>query len=134
MFVNAATTKSKGASAKDSRSYNSHRNRLPGTPAVTVKPSGCCDDRGNYWTKGCFESNRRTFKVSKPRDDVSATVEQTHMAPFMGLTSWAAFMPSGKDRAMVMGDMVLFEDEVKRDRSNIEGRCNFYYVFLRCCV
>jgi len=57
----------------------------------------------------------------------------------MGLTSWAAFMPSGKDRAMVMGDMVLFEDEVKRDkvkrdRSNIEGRCNFYYVFLRCCV
>jgi hypothetical protein len=62
--------------------------------------------------KGVSNQTEGTFKVSKPRDDVSVTVEQTHMAPFMGLTSWAAFMPSGKDRAMVMGDMVLFEDEV----------------------
>jgi len=62
--------------------------------------------------KGVSNQTEGTFKVSKPRDDVSVTVEQTHMAPFMGLTSWAAFMPFGKDRAMVMGDMVLFEDEV----------------------
>jgi hypothetical protein len=62
--------------------------------------------------KGVSNQKEGTFKVSKPRDDVSVTVEQTHMAPFMGLTSWAAFMPSGKDSAMVMGDMVLFEDEV----------------------
>jgi Domain of Unknown Function (DUF1259) len=62
--------------------------------------------------KGVSNQTEETFKVSKPRDDVSVTVEQPHMAPFMGLTSWAAFMPSGKDRAMVMGDMVLFEDEV----------------------
>jgi len=62
--------------------------------------------------KGVSNQTEGTFKVSKPRDDVSVTVEQTQMAPFMGLTSWAAFMPSGKDRAMVMGDMVLFEDEV----------------------
>jgi hypothetical protein len=62
--------------------------------------------------KGVSNQTEGTFKVSKPRDDVSVTVEQSHMAPFMGLTSWAAFMPSGKDSAMVMGDMVLFEDEV----------------------
>ena len=62
--------------------------------------------------KGVSNQKEGTFKVSKPRDDVSVTVEQIHMAPFMGLTSWAAFMPSGKDGAMVMGDMVLFEDEV----------------------
>jgi hypothetical protein len=62
--------------------------------------------------KGVSNQTEGTFKVSKPRDDVSVTVEQIHMAPFMGLTSWAAFMPSGKDGAMVMGDMVLFEDEV----------------------
>jgi hypothetical protein len=59
---------------------------------------------------GVSNQTEGTFKVSKPRDDVSVTVEKTHMAPFMGLTSWAAFMPFGKDRAMVMGDMVLFED------------------------
>jgi Domain of Unknown Function (DUF1259) len=62
--------------------------------------------------KGVSNQTEGTFKVSKPRDDVSVTVEQTQMAPFMGLTSWAAFMPSGKDSAMVMGDLVLFEDEV----------------------
>ena len=62
--------------------------------------------------KGVSNQTEGTFKVSKPRDDVSVTVEQSHMAPFMGLTSWAAFMPSGKDSAMVMGDIVLFEDEV----------------------
>jgi hypothetical protein len=60
--------------------------------------------------KGVSNQKEGTFKVSKPRDDVSVTVAQSHMAPFMGLTSWAAFMPSGKDS--VMGDIVLFEDEV----------------------
>jgi len=36
------------------------------------------------------------------------------MAPFMGLTSWAAFVPGQKSgiEAMVMGDLVVFEDEV----------------------
>jgi hypothetical protein len=34
------------------------------------------------------------------------------MAPFMGLTAWAAFTPDMKGEAMVMGDIVLFEDEV----------------------
>ena len=64
--------------------------------------------------KGVSNQKEGTFKVSKPREDVSVTVEQSQsrMAPFMGLTSWAAFMPSGKDSAMVMGDIVLFEDEV----------------------
>src|SRR5438132_9263396 len=42
--------------------------------------------------KGVSNQTEGTFKVSNPRDDVSVTVEQTHMAPFMGLTSWAAFM------------------------------------------
>jgi hypothetical protein len=62
--------------------------------------------------KGVSNQKEGTFKVSKPRDDVSVRVAQSRMAPFMGLTSWAAFMPAGKDGAMVMGDMVVFEDEV----------------------
>jgi hypothetical protein len=53
-----------------------------------------------------------TFKVSKPRNDVAITVEQVRLAPFMGFTSWAAFAPGMKDGVMLMGDMVLFEDEV----------------------
>jgi hypothetical protein len=34
------------------------------------------------------------------------------MPPFMGLTSWAAFTPGKGAEAMVMGDIVLFQDEV----------------------
>jgi hypothetical protein len=34
------------------------------------------------------------------------------MPPFMGLGSWAAFAPGMGDNAMVMGDTVLFQDEV----------------------
>jgi hypothetical protein len=34
------------------------------------------------------------------------------MPPFMGLTSWAGFVDGKKEEAMVMGDLVLFQDEV----------------------
>jgi hypothetical protein len=62
--------------------------------------------------KGVLNEKENTFKVSKPRSDVAITVDQARLAPFMGFTSWAAFTPGTKDVMMVMGDMVLFEDEV----------------------
>jgi hypothetical protein len=34
------------------------------------------------------------------------------MPPFMGLTSWASFHPTPAGKTMVMGDLVLFQDEV----------------------
>jgi hypothetical protein len=61
--------------------------------------------------KGTFNKAENVFKVSKPRDDVKISVDRWTMPPFMGLTSWAAFTPSGK-ATMVMGDTVLLEDEV----------------------
>jgi hypothetical protein len=53
-------------------------------------------------------------KASWPRKDVEVAVDGWKMPPFMGLTSWAAFSPGkqGVAEAMVMGDLVLFEDEV----------------------
>jgi hypothetical protein len=45
--------------------------------------------------KGSGNQKEGTFKVSKPRDDVSVTIEHNHLAAFTGLTSWVAFMPSG---------------------------------------
>jgi len=62
--------------------------------------------------KGVANEKENTFKVSKPRTDVAITVDQARLAPFMGFTSWATFTPGTKDNVMVMGDMVLFEDEV----------------------
>src|SRR3954469_15201694 len=62
--------------------------------------------------KGKLNEQENVYKVSAPRTDVKISVDQWQMPPFMGLTSWAAFQPSMKVGAMVMGDLVLFQDEV----------------------
>lgn len=61
--------------------------------------------------KGKLNEQEGVYKVSLPRTDVKISVDQWQMPPFMGLTSWAAFQPSMKVGAMVMGDLVLFQDE-----------------------
>jgi hypothetical protein len=62
--------------------------------------------------KGTFFKQEDVFKVSKPRDDVKVRVDGWTMPPFMGLTSYAAFKPAHGSQVMLMGDTVLFEDEV----------------------
>ena len=61
--------------------------------------------------KGSYNKTENVFKVSKPRDDAKPNVDRWTLPPFMGITSWAAFTPMGK-ATVVMGDTVLFEDEV----------------------
>ena len=61
---------------------------------------------------GKMNMEEGVFKVSAPRTDVKVSVDKWQMPPFMGLTSWAAFKPGMKEDAMVMGDLVLFQDEV----------------------
>src|SRR5437762_10377943 len=61
--------------------------------------------------KGKFNEKERVYKITFPRDDVKVVVDDWTMPPFMGLGTWAAFTAT-KDGAMVMGDTVLFEDEV----------------------
>jgi hypothetical protein len=60
------------------------------------------------------ETVEGVVRVSSPRSDVKVEVDGWAMPPFMGLTSWAGFTPGEKPgvEAMVMGDLVLFEDEV----------------------
>lgn len=62
--------------------------------------------------KGTLNKEENVFKVSKPRTDVAIKVDDWKMPPFMGLTSWAAFTPAHDGMTMMMGDTVLFEDEV----------------------
>jgi rhodanese-related sulfurtransferase len=62
--------------------------------------------------KGAWNAAEEVFKVTAPRVDVKVTVEGWQMPPFMGLTSWAAFKAGAKENVMVMGDLVLFQDEV----------------------
>src|ERR1044071_9972825 len=62
--------------------------------------------------KGKLNEQENVYKVSSPRTDLKISVDKWQMPPFMGLTSWAAFMPGMKGEAMVMGDLVLMQDEV----------------------
>jgi len=62
--------------------------------------------------KGTWSAAESVFKVTQPRNEVAVKVDEWKMPPFMGLTSWASFLAGKKEGAMVMGDFVLFEDEV----------------------
>lgn len=61
--------------------------------------------------KGELNEREGVFKVSVPRTDLDITVAGVKMTPPLGLTSWAAFQKAG-EQVMVMGDMVLLEDQV----------------------
>jgi hypothetical protein len=61
--------------------------------------------------KGTLNDKEGVFKVSAPRTDLTVEVAGVHMTPAMGLTSWAAFRKAGTG-TVVMGDMVLVEDQV----------------------
>ena len=61
--------------------------------------------------KGKFNEKEGVYKVTFPRNDVKIAVDGWNMPPFMGLGTWAAFTAT-QNGAIVMGDTVLFEDEV----------------------
>jgi hypothetical protein len=80
------------------------------SPPKPIDPNVVAADTG-----GKPESSDGVVKVSFPRTDVPVEVDGwNNVPPFMGLTSWAAFTPGEKQgiEAMVMGDLVVFEDEV----------------------
>ncbi len=65
--------------------------------------------------KGTLDTQENVFKVSQPRTDVNVSVDGRPLEPFMGLTSWVSFTPGkavAPGGAMIMGDLVLFQDEV----------------------
>ena len=51
------------------------------------------------------------YKVSFPRTDLHVSVHGLAIKPGLALGSWAAFLGTD-DNAMVMGDLVLLEDEL----------------------
>jgi protein-tyrosine-phosphatase len=62
--------------------------------------------------QGSYVAAEDVYRVTFPRNDIKPTIEGRAMHPFMGFTSWAAFTQSAKGNLMVMGDLVLLEDEV----------------------
>lgn len=85
---------------------------LPTQPSIAQSALDTAKIEQIIGVKGTAIPEENVFKVTKARNDVKVEVDGWSMPPFMGLGSWAAFTPSPHGGAMVMGDTVLFEDEV----------------------
>jgi len=85
------------------------------TGAAAISPRAPLDSaRVAAIIGGKAEAAGKSVKFSFPRTDVAVEVDGWSMPPFMGLTSWVTFTPGEKAGvdAMLMGDLVVFEDEV----------------------
>lgn len=83
---------------------------IPSTRAAAV-PLNTARIEELTGTKGKLDEKEGAFKVSVSRGDLGVTAAGVRMTPPMGLTSWASFKRVGQ-HAVVMGDMVLLEDQV----------------------
>jgi hypothetical protein len=61
--------------------------------------------------KGTLDEKSGVFKVQVPRTDLKVNAAGVTMTPRLGLTAWAAFQTMA-DHVMVMGDIVMTEDQV----------------------
>jgi len=61
--------------------------------------------------KGQLNEKEGVFKVSMPRADLKVAAGKVKITPPLGLTAWAAFQDA-HGKTMVMGDMVMTEDQV----------------------
>src|SRR5215475_9643585 len=57
------------------------------------------------------QKSGEVYKLSFPRTDLHVTVHDIAIKPGLALGSWAAFSGTN-EKAMVMGDLVLLQDEV----------------------
>jgi hypothetical protein len=85
---------------------------LAGTLAAAISEDERSQIDQATGAKGTYSAEEDVYRVAFPRTDVPVRVEGRAMHPFLGFTSWAAFTPHSHGGLMVMGDLVLFEDEV----------------------
>ena len=62
--------------------------------------------------KGTWIEAEKVYKLTWPREDVKVTVDGQVLPPALGLTSWASLMGGKEKKAMMMGEIVCFADEV----------------------
>ncbi len=60
------------------------------------------------------------IRFNMPRKDLHVTVGDTEVKPALALGAWAAFHRVGNNDAMIMGDLVLTDDEVARVMKALE--------------
>lgn len=60
------------------------------------------------------------YRINLPRSDLSVTSEGVDIEPGFALGSYAAFKQTGDDEALVLGDLVLTEEEYNRVISKLQ--------------
>jgi hypothetical protein len=80
---------------------------------VTAAPEGRLDAEKIGTAAGTKATTAKdgVVRIGWARTDVAVQVDGVPLRPFAGLGSWAAFAPAAHG-AMVMGDTVVFQDEV----------------------
>jgi hypothetical protein len=74
-------------------------------------PQGWSSVEDALGRKGAMQPEN-VIKFAFPRSDLSVTVGGVTLKPALALGGWVAFKEVAKGQAMVMGDLVLTEDEV----------------------
>jgi hypothetical protein len=62
------------------------------------------------------------MKFGFPRSDLDITLDGVKLKPALALGSWVAFKRTGRQQAMVMGDLVLAESEVSAVISSLQEK------------
>ncbi len=111
----AAKTPSATTPSAQSTSSTAPSTAAPATMANAAPKPPVDAARVAAATGGKPETTDNVVKVSFPRTERVDIAGYQKFPAFMGLTSWAGFTPGEKAgvEAMVMGDFVLFEDEVE---------------------
>ncbi len=92
--------------------------RLLATTALVIAGPVAASAADADWTKVAealgksgMEMPGNVYRVGLPRTDLHVTLDGVQIKPTLALGSWLAFQRMGNE-AMVMGDLVLTEDEV----------------------
>jgi uncharacterized protein DUF1259 len=95
------------------------------TPALALAQAG--NDRAGEWQpveqaigrSGQVQADG-AYKVGFPRSDLKVSVAGIELKPALALGGWVAFSKPGAD-SMIMGDLVLVEDEVTAVMTSLEA-------------
>lgn len=87
------------------------------TPSFAADPDW--NQVGKALGKGGSQQPGGVYRVGLPRTDLKVSLDGVALKPGFALGGWVAFEPMG-DRAMVMGDLVLTQDEVNPVMKKLE--------------
>jgi len=85
---------------------------LAEAPPTPPRPAAAADVDRLLEASGTWNATEQVYRVALPRSDVPVHVDGIPLPPFLGLTSWVAFKWTGTGTSMMMGDLVVFQDEV----------------------